>query len=232
MLVFAILARDKQRTLPQYLNCLLHQTYPKSKIHLYIKTNDNADSTADILKQFIKDHGDSYASVYYCEQDIKRDMARHHEWTKERFKILGKLRQDSIEYAVKLGTDYFVADCDNFIEPYTLEEMMNVRHLGVISPLLVSGTLYSNYHVNVDAHGYFAGSDIYTPIYFKEIKGCIEVSVVHCTYFIASELLPQICYDDNSGRHEYVIFSHVLRHKKIPQYIDNRHYYGHLTFDV
>jgi hypothetical protein len=232
MLVFAILARDKQRTLPQYLNCLLHQTYPKSQIHLYIKTNDNADETPDILKRFLRDFGHLYASVYYCEADVKEDMTRHHDWNKDRFKVLGKLRQDSINYAANLGVDYFVADCDNFIEPCTIDEMMKVRHLGVVSPLLVSGTLYSNYHVKVDGNGYFAGSEIYTPIYFKEIKGCIDVAVVHCTYFINVDILPHICYDDNSGRHEYVIFSHVLRHQKIPQYIDNRKYYGHLTFDV
>lgn len=232
MLVFTILARDKQRTLPQYLNCLLNQTYPKSLIHLYIKTNDNSDTTADILKQFIKDHGDSYASVYYCDKDIKHDMTRHHEWNTERFKILGKIRQDSIDYAISLGVDYFVADCDNFIEPCTLTEMMKIRHFGVISPLLVSGTLYSNYHVKADDHGYFAGSDLYTPIYYKELRGCIEVDVVHCTYFINNEILKHMCYDDGSNKHEYVIFSNTLRNKKIPQYIDNRNYYGNLTFDV
>lgn len=232
MLVFTILARDKERTLPQYLNCLLNQTYPKLNIHLYIKTNDNADTTCDILKQFIKDHGESYASVFYCDADIKHDMTRHHEWNTDRFKILGKIRQDSIDYALNLKADYFVADCDNFIEPCTLDEMMKIRTLGIISPMLVSSTLYSNYHVKVDDHGYFAGSDNYTPIYFKELKGCIEVAVVHCTYFINHETLTHISYDDDSCKHEYVIFSKVLRDKKIPQYIDNRTYYGYLTFDV
>ena len=37
--------------------------------------------------------------------------------------------------------------------------------------------------------------------------------VVHCTYFINYNVLDKICYDDNSYRYEYVIFSDSLRKK-------------------
>ena len=70
------------------------------------------------------------------------------------------------------------------------------------------------------------------PILLKEIKGCIDVPVVHCTYFIANHILDKVSYDDDSYRYEYVIFSHVLRKQNIPQYIDNRKDYGRITFAV
>lgn len=53
---------------------------------------------------------------------------------------------------------------------------------------------------------------------------------MHCTYLVRREVLDRVCYDDGSGRYEYVIFSDSLRKSGIPQYIDNRRIYGKLTF--
>jgi hypothetical protein len=39
-----------------------------------------------------------------------------------------------------------------------------------------------------------------------------------------------LSYEDESGRHEYVIFSDVARKAAIPQYLDNRQVYGYITF--
>ena len=43
--------------------------------------------------------------------------------------------------------------------------------------------------------------------------------------------MKDIVYDDNSFRYEYVIFSDNLRIKNIPQYLDNREFYGFLNFE-
>jgi hypothetical protein len=56
------------------------------------------------------------------------------------------------------------------------------------------------------------------------------VELIHCTYLIRNEVLDYVKYNDGSGRHEYVIFSEALRKAGIPQYVDNRNYYGKLTF--
>ena len=68
--VIAILAKDKAHVLPNFLECLLKQDYPKKSIHLYIRTNDNNDSTETVLKGFIDNHADSYASVFYNDTGI------------------------------------------------------------------------------------------------------------------------------------------------------------------
>lgn len=230
--VIAILAKDKANTLPFYLKCILNQTYPKNKIHLYIRTNDNTDNTNEILDNFVKTHDKKYASIYFDNSSISNELKQYksHEWNTIRFKILGKIRQESIEYAIKNNAHYFVIDCDNFILPNTLEEMVNIKYLNVIAPMLVTTTAYSNYHYDVDNNGYLKDHEMYLKLLNKEVKGIIEVKVVHCTYFINNIVLNKVSYDDDSYRYEYVIFSDSLRKSNIPQYLDNRKEYGYITF--
>ena len=64
----------------------------------------------------------------------------------------------------------------------------------------------------------------------QSIKGLIQVPVVHCAYLVRYENLPNVLYDDDSYRYEYVIFSDMLRKQNIPQYIDNRDMYGYVSF--
>lgn len=230
--VVAILVKDKESTLPTYLTCLLNQTFPKERTQLYIRTNDNTDKSEEILSTFINEHGSKYKSVFYDNTSVSENLKKYkpHEWNAERFKILGKIRDDSIKYAREQNAHYFVIDVDNFIVPSTLSDMIAVSPLGVIAPMLVTKTAYSNYHSSVDKNGYCVTGDEYLKILNKLIKGCIDVPVVHCTYFIANHILDKVSYDDGSFRYEYVVFSDVLRKQKIPQYIDNRKDYGRITF--
>jgi hypothetical protein len=158
---------------------------------------------------------------------------KQHEWNYTRFRILGKIRQDSVDWAYQHNSHYFVADCDNFICPDTLEEMMKTN-VPIIAPMLrcyeYEKRYYSNYHEAIDSNGYYTPSVFYYDILDQKVRGIIEVSVVHCTYFIRHELLDKMSYDDESARYEYVIFSDVARKQNIPQYIDNRKVYGYISF--
>jgi hypothetical protein len=230
--VFAILAKQKAAVLPLYLQCLLNQTYDKKKIHIYIRTNDSTDRTEEVLRSFVTDHGEKYASVFFDASSVSDKLKAYepHEWNYERFKILGRIRQDSIEYAKARKANYFVADCDNFITPTCLEKMMSVRALGVVAPMLITTTKYLNLHYATDANGYMKHHAFYDEILYSRLVGCIKVDVVHCTYLVAADIVPDVNYDDGSGRYEYVIFSDVLRKKNIGQYYDNREFYGFITF--
>jgi hypothetical protein len=233
-IVIAILAKNKGHCLPLYLKCIYNQIYDKKKLHLYIRTNDNTDNTKEVLDNFINDHGEEYASVYYNNNSISEELKKYdsHEWNSFRFKILGEIRQKSIDYAIKLGAHYFIADCDNYIVPDTLLKMYELRELGIVSPMLESLTAYSNYHYDVDVNGYYKDHENYGKIRNKEINGIFNVKVVHCTYFIGEKFLKDVNYDDNTMRYEYVIFSDTLRKKNISQYIDNRFFYGFLDFNT
>lgn len=230
--VIAILVKDKEATLPRFITCLLNQTFPKERTRLYIRTNDNTDKSEEILSSFITEHTSKYKSVFYDRTSVSEELKKYkaHEWNAQRFKILGKIRDDSVKYALEHNAHYFVIDIDNFIVPSTLDDMLAVSSLGVIAPMLVTKSAYSNYHSSVDNNGYLKTDDLYLRILNKNIKGCIDVPVVHCTYFIANNILDKVSYDDGSFRYEYVVFSDVLRKQNIPQYIDNRKDYGRISF--
>jgi hypothetical protein len=108
-------------------------------------------------------------------------------------------------------------------------------NLPVVAPLLHSvdsNSMYSNFHSSIDINGYFENDDMYSSLLYQKYKGLIQVPVVHCTYFIKKEVLPNVVYDDNSGRYEYVIFSDSLRKAGISQYLDTREIYGKISFST
>jgi SAM-dependent methyltransferase len=229
----AILAKDKAHVLPLYLDCIEKQTWPKEKTHLYIRTNDNSDETDSLLQNWVKEVGHSYAKIYYDDSSVNEELKafREHEWNATRFQILGAIRQESVDWARSHNSHYFVADCDNFIHPETVENLVETA-LPIVAPFLktIGPSFYSNFHADIDANGYFAQSKLYQDVFGQVVKGLIEVPVVHCTYLIRHNMLDKIQYNDGSDRYEYVIFSDNARRKSIPQYLDNRKVYGRVTF--
>jgi hypothetical protein len=233
--LLAILAKQKEAELPLYLNCIEALDYPKSAIALYIRTNNNTDRTAFLLRDWVSRYGHQYASVDFDATDVPEPVERLgvHEWNALRFRVLGSIRQISLQRARERNCKfYFVADVDNFIRPCTLKELVALN-LPIVSPLLRAiqpGSVYSNYHADIDGNGYYRECDQYHWILNGLVRGVFEVPVVHCTYLIRSDVLPELTYEDGSERHEYVILSDSARRARIPQYIDNRQVYGYLTF--
>lgn len=228
----AILAKSKAHCLPLYLQCIERQTWPKSQTYIYIRTNDNDDQTAEILSAWMERVRPLYAGFYYNDSSVSKSLKtfRQHEWNMQRFSVLGTIRQLSLAWAWERLSHYFVIDVDNFIHPQTLQRLMSTN-LPIIAPMLrTATTAYSNYHSDVDSAGYFLPHPMYLPILNRHIRGIIEQPVVHCTYLVRHDVLRDMLYDDNSGRYEYVIFSHQARKRSIPQYLDNRYEYGRITF--
>lgn len=54
--------------------------------------------------------------------------------------------------------------------------------------------------------------------------------MVHCTYLVRGDVIPELTYEDTTTRHEYVVFSDSARKAGVPQYLDNRQVYGYVTF--
>ena len=227
-LVIAILAKSVGHILPFYLDSLLAQTEISSDTIFYIRTNDNNDDTSEVLRDFYKKYKWKH-KIYLDDSSIDSNLIStgNHDWNANRFKILGKIRQNSCDFALSEGADYFIADCDNICLPHTINAIRSTG-FDVVAPLLRTPNLYSNYHSSIDQNGYFKESPEYHYILNQTCKGLIEVPVVHCTYYIANNALDKIVYDDNSGRYEYVIFSDNLRKNEIKQYIDNREIYGRI----
>jgi hypothetical protein len=94
------------------------------------------------------------------------------------------------------------------------------------------GNFYSNYHAEIDASGYYKECDQYQWILNRNVRGIIELPLVHCTYLIRADVLNDLTYQDATDRFEYVVFSDSARRAGVPQYYDNRQIYGYIAFDT
>jgi hypothetical protein len=235
-ILIAILAKQKAPVLPLYLKCIEALDYPKSKLHLHIRTNNNTDDTAAILAAWVERVGNAYGGVEMNAADVTEPVEQFgvHEWNPLRFSVLGRIRAESIERAVALGCRfYFVADVDNFVVPRTLRALVELD-LPIVAPLVRharAGSRYANFHAKVDENGYFLDCPEYDSIVQRRQTGVLPVDVVHCTYLVRCDAIPSLRYEDGSRRYEYVIFSDSARRAGIPQFIDNRTVYGYLTLD-
>ena len=233
--LLAILAKQKEEMLPLYLECIEALDYPKSSIVLYVRTNNNTDGTERILREWIGRVGHLYADVEFDASDVSEQVQEFaaHEWNATRFRVLGHIRNISLRRTLEAGCDYyFVADVDNFIRPGVLRDLVALD-LPVVAPLLRSlrpGAFYSNYHAEVDANGYYAGCDQYMWILNRWVRGVVEVPVVHTTYLVRADVIPELSYLDDTDRYEYVIFSDTARKANVIQHLDNRQVYGYIAF--
>ncbi len=231
----AILAKQKEEFLSLYLECIEALDYPKSSIVLYIRTNNNTDRTEQILREWVERVGSLYAGVEFdaANVDLSVEQFAAHEWNAARFHVLGHIRNISLRRTLAHECDfYFVADVDNFVSPSTLRELVALN-VPIVAPFLRSlGSryLYSNYHAEVDANGYYKESDQYGWILNRWVRGILEAPVIHCTYLVRADVLSELTYEDESARYEYVIFSDSARKRGIPQYLDNRQVYGYIAF--
>jgi GR25 family glycosyltransferase involved in LPS biosynthesis/glycosyltransferase involved in cell wall biosynthesis len=234
--LLAILAKQKEPSLPLYLDCIEALDYPKASIVLYIRTNNNTDRTETILREWVARVGHLYAEVVFEAEDVAERVEQFgvHEWNATRFSVLGRIRDISLQRTRAHDCAfYFVCDVDNFIRPCTLRELVALD-LPVVAPFLRSigeANFYSNYHAEVDENGYYKECDQYHWVLNRNVRGVIEMPLVHCTYLIRADVCDKLTYQDDSSRFEYVVFSESARNNAIPQYIDNRQIYGYIFFD-
>ena len=253
--VIHILAKDKAKILPYWLEQNLNSLdYPREKVTLFFRTNNNNDNTASIISQWIEDEkllreqeypsGDwlwhDWRSIYFDDTDVPEQVQQYgvHEWNAERFSVLARLREEGIKRTMEIDPKawYLVVDVDNFLLPGTLKALI-AENKPLIAPLLryavaegeQTHAAYSNFHHPVTENGYYQDSHEYYAILNGQVRGVLPVDLVHCTYLIHPGVLGHIDYKDGTEDYEYVIFSRNLRKSGIQQYLDNRKIYGYLT---
>lgn len=235
-ILMAILAKQKEPVLPFYLDCIEALDYPKAAIDLYLRTNNNTDRTAAILRDWLARVGPQYGHVEFDDADVAQSVQQFavHDWNAMRFEVLGQIRQHSLQRALERGCDfYFTADVDNFLRPHALRALVALD-LPIVAPLLRHvdpSNRYSNYHAAIDANGYFQECEEYDWLLQQRLRGVNELPVVHCSYLVRADRIGRLCYRDGTPRHEYVIFSASARQNGVPQYLDTRDIYGYLTLD-
>lgn len=231
--LLAILARNKAHVLPKFLNSIDNLDYNKQLITVYINTNNNQDDTLAIIEKWMDKNRGSYKHIEVESHEIAgASSTRPHEWTSDRFKLLGTIRNKSLQKTKDYHCDYyFVVDCDNFIAPFTLKELIH-KKLPIVAPLLYpipeDNDPYSNYFCAVSENGYYQDHPDYLKILQRQMVGTFKVPVVHCTYLIQSTYLDKLTYVDGTHDYEFVIFSRSARNNHVDQYICNEKLFGTL----
>ena len=242
-----ILAKSKGSVLEYWLKQNLDKTtYPKNKIILFFRTNNNTDNTKQILLDWIgKQHPTTWNSVYFNDEDVPEKVEQYgvHEWNTLRLSVISRLRQEGLVKSLELNADfYFSCDVDNFLIPETLQTLVD-ENLPVIAPLLkyaccettgkngnaYDNPNYSNFHHPVTSTGYFLDSPAYYTILNQDNPGLHVIDLVHCTYLVRKDAIEKSSYIDVTTDFDYIIFARTLRKCKIPQVFDTRKIYGYLT---
>jgi len=250
-----VLARNKEATLGLYLEAMYEWDYPKERIVLYIRTNNNSDRTGEMLSDYIARYGDEYRAIVYEGRNIDRPISHQkvHEWDGERLRVLRKLRDKGLSVATEWNCDYyFVSDVDNYVMPHALSELVKLD-LPVVAPLLrlaspndtsdidiIAAAIQENYSTfdteiipsTGDTHHGENSHELdqrYFDILERRTIGVHQVSLVHATYLVRRDVFTVVSYQNGYNGYDYIIFAYNLRFNEIPMYLDNREVYGCLT---
>lgn len=217
--LLAILARDKEISLPRYLDCIDKLDYDKKSIVVYINTNNNTDNTQSILENWIKKHKNDYKYIDYEPHTVSKFSGS------KKFQAIAKIYDKSLNKTLDYKCDYyFVVDCDSFIIPETLKILLS-KNKPIVAPILYSipnmYDVYSNYFAAIDENGYYRDDPLYYSIFYMNKKGTFKVPVVHSTYLVNAQYIDDLKYYDKSNDYPFIVFSKNARKNYIDQYICN-----------
>ncbi|OCT83095.1 hypothetical protein XELAEV_18025634mg [Xenopus laevis] len=186
--LIAIIARNAAHTLPYFMDCIDKLDYPKSRLAIWAATDHNIDNTTAILREWLKSVQKLYHYVEWrpmAEPQSYPDELGPKHWPATRFAHVMKLRQAAMRTAREKWSDYILyIDADNFLtNPQTLNLMMR-ENKTVVSPMLESRTLYSNFWCGITPQGYYKRTPDYVLIREWKRLGCFPVPMVHSTVLI------------------------------------------------
>ncbi|KAL6261421.1 hypothetical protein P5V15_006515 [Pogonomyrmex californicus] len=186
--LIAILIRNKAHTLPYFLSLLERQNYPKNRISLWIRSDNNIDNTIDILNEWLSSRDNMYhlLNVHLNASSTGfEDEKTIADWSPRRFAHVINLREQALNYAREIWADFiWMLDADVFLtNPNTMRDLVYKGHT-VVAPLLKSDGMYSNFWAGITAEYYYMRTEFYEPILFREKIGCHNVPMIHTAIFI------------------------------------------------
>lgn len=235
LVFFSLLVKDKEYCLETWIQNFESLDYPKHRIILYIRANNCKDNSIEILKKWTQLSHKKYALIIENYIDIHFDFSNlsEHQWTKERNKIIGEIRNESFRVCQLTQAEYyFTYDVDNFVIPETLISLLSWKKL-MVAPFLIvpkdhepKYNNWGNYFHKCNEWG-FAGNSVHHLLIFqRKVTGLLKMDLVHCSYLIHTSILHKLKYTDSTENFEFIIFSRMLKFLKIDQYLDNTKIYG------
>ena len=185
----ALFVRNKGHLLKNTLALLQKQDYPKDRISLYIRSDHNEDNTIDILEHWLENSTEYHSKDVILNRENVRFGDQNQgplEWSDSRFFHMINLKQGALEHARFIWADWvWFLDADVFLtSPETLKDMVLKNDMVIVSPLLTSVGLYSNFWAGMTESYYYTRTEDYKPILERKRKGCFAVPMVHSSFFV------------------------------------------------
>ncbi|XP_026873101.2 procollagen galactosyltransferase 1 isoform X1 [Electrophorus electricus] len=237
--VLAIICRNAEHSLPHFLGAIERLNYPKDRIALWVATDNNADNTTYLLRDWLINVQKLYHYVEWRPKEKPSAYAGEEgpkHWPNQRYAHLMKLRQAALEGARDMWADYLmIVDCDNLLTNRDVLWRLIRENKTIVAPMLESRAAYSNFWCGMTAEGYYKRTPAYIPMRKQLRKGCFAVPMVHSTFLVdlrkaASRLLafhpphPEYswAFDD------IIVFAYSARMAEVQMYVCNRETYGFL----
>ncbi|XP_066581684.1 glycosyltransferase 25 family member [Prorops nasuta] len=186
--LISILIRNKAHVLPYFLHFLEQQDYPKHRISLWIRSDNNIDNTMEILEKWLQMVEKRYNSININLDKSSKgfdDETSISEWSHKRFSHVMKLREDALDHARKIWADYiWMLDADVLLTNNNTLQSIISKKKTVVAPMLKSDGMYSNFWAGMTYDFYYLRTDKYEPILFQEEVGCFDVPMIHSAVLI------------------------------------------------
>ncbi|XP_024871369.1 glycosyltransferase 25 family member-like, partial [Temnothorax curvispinosus] len=107
--LIGVLVRNKAHTLPYFLSLLERQDYPKKRISLWIRSDNNVDNSIKILNKWISTRSEMYHSLNVdlnASSTGFEDEKSIANWSPRRFAHVIDLREQALDYARKIWADF------------------------------------------------------------------------------------------------------------------------------
>lgn len=238
--LIAVILRNKAHVLPYFFGYLEQQSYPKSRISLWIYTDHNVDQTAEIVDTWAEAVLNEYHNVNLTSEDGEAffpDEEGSQKWTAQRYWHVIRLREEAIQVARTLWADFiFFLDGDAMLSnPKTIQDLVEENRT-IIAPMLDSRSAYSNFWCGMNEKGYYERTDEYMPILEREKVGVFPVVMVHSATLINLNHAHsrKLTYDPQklegyTGPNDDVItFAHSAKFAAVEMFISNKDQYGHI----
>ncbi|XP_053229568.1 inactive glycosyltransferase 25 family member 3 [Podarcis raffonei] len=186
--VFAILARNSQHSLPHYLGALERMDYPKERISIWCATDHNVDNTTEILHEWLTAVEGHYWHIEWRSVDEPSSYPDEHgpkHWSDARFEHVMRLKQEALSFARSERADYILfTDTDSILTNDQTLKFLIAQNKSVAAPMLDSQTYYSNFWCGITPQGYYRRTPDYFPTKNRQRVGCFAVSMVYAAFLI------------------------------------------------
>ncbi|KAJ2954043.1 hypothetical protein O0L34_g2256 [Tuta absoluta] len=185
----SVLIRNKEHSLPYFFSCLENLDYPKDRMYIWVHSDYNEDKSTDVTKCWVKLNKAYYHDILVKYNDTMEPKYKGEtspsQWTQERFKNVMRLRENALNVAREKWADFhFMLDADVYLTNPLILKHLVIKDYTVVSPMLRSDGIYSNFWAAMSERRYYKNSAEYKAIVEKEKTGCFSVPMVHSAVLV------------------------------------------------